>query len=93
MEPTLVPYRHKGPILAPVVRRNSHYRFGDSAGSIPQDPWAKNFKFLSFFNFTLVFKNLMLDLFKYALFPILVSAEASARPSQVIPTPVPVIVN
>ena len=88
-----MPYRHKGAILTPVLRINSHYNFGDSPGSIPQDPWAKNFKFSSFFNFTIVSKNLMLDLFKSALFPVLVSAEASARPSQVRLTPVLVTVG
>ena len=88
-----MPYRHKGAIPTPVVRINFHYSFGDSAGSIPQDPWAKNFKFSSFFNFTLVFKNLMLDLFKSNLFPILVSVEASARPSRVRMTLVRVTVS
>ena len=74
-----MPYRHKGAIPSPVVRINSHYSFGDSTRSIPQDPWAKNFQLSSFFHFTLVFKTLRLDLLKYALFPILVSVEASAR--------------
>ena len=88
-----MPYRNKGAIISPIVRRNSHYSFGDSPGSIPEDPWAKNFKFSSFFHFTLVFRNLRLDLFKYTLFPILVSSEASSRPSQVRLTPVPVTVG
>ena len=74
-------YGHKGSIPVPVVRRNSHYSFGDSTRSIPQDPWAKNIKFSSFFHFTLVFRNLRLDLFKSALFLVLFSAEASASPS------------
>ena len=72
-------YRHKGAIPAPVVRINSHYSFGDSTGSIPQDHWAKNFKFSSFLVFTLVFRNVSLGLFKSILFPISVSAEAFSR--------------
>ena len=88
-----MPYRHKGPILAPVVRINSHYSFGDSAGSIPQDPWERNFKFSSFSFFTLVFRNLSLDLFKSALFPVSVHAKSCTRPSQFRLTLVPVTVG
>ena len=88
-----MPYRNKGAIPTPVVTRNLHYSFGDSAGEIPQDPWAKNFKFSSFFHFTLVFRNLRLGLFKSALFSVLVSVEDFSRPSRVRLTPVPVTVG
>ena len=88
-----MPYRHKGAILTPIVRINIHYSFGDSLGLIPQDPWAKKFKFSSFLVFTLVFRNASLDLFKSILFPISVSAKASARPIQFKLTPVPVTVS
>ena len=76
-----MPYRHKGSISTLVVRINSHYSFGESLESIPQDPWATISNFSSFLVFTLVFRNVSLDLFKSTLFPVSGSAESSARPS------------
>ena len=53
----------------PTVRRNPYYRTGNSAGSIPQDPWAKHFYSQVFKFFALVFQkfHVMLDsyLFKF----------------------------
>ena len=87
-EPTLVFYGHKGAIPAPIVRRNPCYSFGDFPGSIPQDPWAKISSFSSFSVFTLVFKNVLLDLFKSALFLVFCQCRSlcQAKPIQTNPT-------
>ena len=44
-EPTLLSYRQKGAIPAPVAKINPYNRTGNHTKSIPQDPWDKFLKF------------------------------------------------